>query len=137
MPYTLIAEFPSSHFKTSLEALEMTFERICSGEFGDRAVLLSAQSYEADGDQYVMYDAKYKDGHFRFERPIPNLESVARAIGVAPDRMTGGDAGRSVAIQSANAGELVRFLDHVYRAVFEIKLLPSTNSYNFGSEVEA
>jgi hypothetical protein len=137
MPYTLIAEFPSSHFKTSLEALEATVKRICAGEFRGRTVLLSGQSYEADGEQYLMHDATYKDETFRFERPIPNLESVARAIGIAPERITGGDGGRSVAIQSASATELVRFLDHVYRVVFEIKLLPRTNSYNFGSEVEA
>jgi hypothetical protein len=137
MPYTLIAEFPSSYFKTSLEALEMTFERICAGEFRGRTVLLSGQSYEAGGEQYVMYGATYKDGAFRFERPIPNLESLARTIGVAPERITGSDDGRSVAIQSASSTELARFLDHVYRVVFGIKPLPHTNSYNFGSEVEA
>src|SRR5688500_1221448 len=73
----VIAEFPSSEFETSLKAVEATFERSRAEQHVGGTILLSAQSYEADGEQYLMYDATYRDGTFKFERQIPQLELVA------------------------------------------------------------
>jgi hypothetical protein len=136
MAEPLIAEFPSPEFKTSLEAIEATFERCRDIQCVGRTILLSGQSYEADGEQYVMYDATYRDGTFKFKRPIPNGELVARAVGIASERVLVDDHEHSVTIRFANPPELARFLDYIYRVVFEIRPLPGGQSYNFVAEFE-
>jgi hypothetical protein len=135
MSASLIAEFPSSEFKTSLKAIEATFER-CREQCVGRTILLSAQSYEADGEQYLMYRATYRDGAFKFKHPIPEVELVARAVGIPSERFVVDDHERSVTIRSASPSELARFLDYVYTVVFEIRPLPGGQSYNFVSELE-
>src|SRR5262245_54391683 len=132
-PSSVIAEFPSSAFETSLQAVEATFERIRDDK-GGRTILLSAQSYEADGEQYVMYDATYRDGTFKFKRPVPNAQMAARSVGISLERVVVNDNERSVTIRAANPSELARFLDHVYRVVFEVRPLPGGDDYNFVSE---
>jgi hypothetical protein len=136
MAGSLIAEFPSSEFKTSLEASEAAFERCRDSNCVGRTVLLSGQSYEADGEQYVMYDATYRDGTFKFKRSVPNGELIARAVGIASERVVVDDHAGSVTIRSASPHELARFLDYVYRVVFEIRPLPGGQNYNFVAEFE-
>jgi hypothetical protein len=97
--------------------------------------LLSGQSYEAGGEQYRMIDVLYQEGTFKFSRPLPDIESVARFAGIQPERVTVLENGRAVTIQMASASELARFLDRLYRASFSIRLLPDGKSYNFVSEV--
>jgi hypothetical protein len=136
MAESLIAEFPSSEFKTSLEAIEATFERCRDAECVGRTILLSGQSYEADGEQYVMYRAAYRDGTFRFNHPIPSGELVARAVGIPAERVIVDDHARSVTIRLASPPELARFLHYIYSVVFEIRTLPGGQSYNFVAEFE-
>lgn len=136
MPYELIAEYPSA-LASSATAIRSVFERVCKGEFTGRTILLSGQSYEADGEQYLMFDATYRDGIFKFENPIPDPVLIADAVRIAPDRVVADNEERSLKIRSATAEELARFLDYMYRVVFQIKLLPRTDSYNFVAEAEA
>lgn len=130
-----IAEFPSREFQTSLQAIEATFERIRADEYTGRTILLSGQSYEAGGEQYRMINVRYKDGTFKFKRPVPDLESVARFAQIPSERVTVLENGRAVAIETGSPSELTRFLDRLYRASFSIRLLPRGDSYNFVAEV--
>lgn len=136
MAQSLIAEFPSPEFSTSLEAIAATFERCRDSQCVGRTVLLSAQSYEAGGDQYEMYDATYRDGTFRFERPVLGGDQVARAVGISSERVIVNDEERTVTVLSASPPELARLLDYIYRVVFEIRPLPGGEGYNFVAELE-
>jgi hypothetical protein len=131
---TVIAEFPSE-FRTSLQAIEATFERIRAKEYAGRTILLSGQSYEAGGEQYRMIDVLYEDGTFKFRHPVPDVELVARFAQIPPERVAVLENGRAVTIQMGSPTELTRFLDRLYRAAFSIRLLPGEDSYNFVSEV--
>src|SRR5690349_20594142 len=117
MAESLMAEFSSSEFKTSLEAIEATFERCRVSECAGRTVLLSGQSYEADGEQYVTHDVAYRDGKFGFKRRIPNGEQIARAVGISSERVVMDNGERFVTIRSASPRELARFLDYIHRVV--------------------
>ena len=136
-PSSVIAEFPSSKFATSLDAVKATFEHLRDGRYVGRTVLLSAQSYEADGDQYLMYDGTYRDGTFKFDRPVSSFELAARAAGVPSDRVTVDGDGRSVTVLDGSPSELACFLDYIYREIYRILPLPGGESYNFGSELAA
>lgn len=76
------------------------------------------------------------DGAFRFKRPIPDEERVARAVGIPAERVVVDDHERSVTIRTASPRELARFLDYIYRIAFEIRSLPGWQSYNFVAEFE-
>jgi hypothetical protein len=132
---TVIAEFPDEEFQTSLQAIEATFERVRAKEYAGWAILLSGQSYEADGEQYRMIDVLYEDGAFKFRHPVPDVDLVARFARIPPERVAVLGNGRAITIQMGSPSELTRFLDRLYRASFSIRLLPDEDSYNFVSEV--
>jgi hypothetical protein len=134
---SVIAEFPSSTFATSLDAVKATFEHLRGGRYVGRTVLLSGQSYEADGEQYLMYDATYRDGTFEFDRPVSNFELAAHAAGISSDRVTVDGGGHSVTILAASPSELAGFLDYIYREIYKILPLPDGQNYNFSSELAA
>jgi hypothetical protein len=94
-----IAEFPSGEFQTSLQAIKATFERIRANEYAGRTILLSGQSYEADGEQYRKIDVLYKNGTFKFKNPVPDIELVARFARIPPERVTVLENGRAVTMQ--------------------------------------
>ena len=134
-PSPVIAEFPSSEFQTSLQAIEWTFERIQGAEYAGKRILLSADSYEAGGEQYLSFDIVYEDGTFKFGKAVPDLASVARRAGFSPGRFRVHNGRRAISIQDGSPSELAGFLDRLYRTSFSIRLLPGKDSYNFGSEV--
>lgn len=130
-----IVEFPDGKFDTSLQAIEAAFQHILSRARAGEVYLLSGQSYENDGEQYLMFDVRYQDGAFEFERKTPQALMVARSVGIPTERISASDDGRTMAIENASVGELTRFLDRLYRDAYKIKLLSGTDSYNFGAEV--
>lgn len=134
--YELIAEFPSDEFGTSLQAIEATAQCILGGKHTGQPILLSAQSYENDGEHFVMFDGRYLRGAFQFECAVPEVESLVQALGIPAERVVVSQGAHSIRIEGASALELTCFLDRVYRECFKIKLLPGEESYNFVAEVE-
>lgn len=134
--YELIAEFPGDGIETSLEALEATARCVVSRKHEGRPILLSAQSFENDGEIYICFDGSCVDGVFRFDFDVPEANALSDSLGIAAERIRVSDEWRKISIENASVAELTGLLDHLYREVCKVKLVPGEDSYNFVAEVE-
>ena len=131
---SIVVEYPSGEFATSLEAIEAAFVRLRSPQYAGRSAILSGQGQEGSGEHYRIVEVGFRDGIFTFRTPVAGLVALAGSIGLDQSRIIVLDGGLKAAIESGTPVELARFLDCVYRNAFGLRPFHGERDYAFGAE---
>ena len=131
---SIVVEYPSGEFATSLEAIEAAFVRLRSPQYAGRSAILSGQGQEGSGEHYRIVEVGFRDGIFTFRTPVADLVALAGSIGLDQSRIIVLDGGLKASIESGTPVELARFLDCVYRNAFGLRPFHGERDYAFGAE---